>query len=68
MSFSISQVMTRGDWIKMLVLLVAAMGAWYYVLQEYTKPFTLTDDIRIQQMIQESELERSAPLLNQPQR
>lgn len=68
MSFSISQVMTRGDWIKMLVLLVAAMGAWYYVLQEYTKPFSLTDDIRTQQMIQEAELDRSEPLFDQPAR
>ena len=68
MSFSISQVMTRAAWIKMLILLVAAMGAWYYVLQEYTKPFSLTDDIRNQQMIEEYQVERSAPLFSQPPR
>lgn len=66
MSFSLSQVMTRADWTKMLILLVAAMAAWYYVLQEYTKPFNLPDDIRNQQMIEEYQVERSAPLFNQP--
>lgn len=66
MAFSLHQVMNRSDWIKLLVLLGVAMVAWYLVLQEYTKPFSLSDDIRRQQMIDVYEVERSTPLFSEP--
>lgn len=35
----LSQIMTRGDWIRLAVLLLFAAGAVTWVLVEWQKPF-----------------------------
>ena len=40
------------DWVKILVVLAAALVAWWYVYSVYTEPFDLAVDIRLEQMLQ----------------
>ncbi|MBU1164486.1 hypothetical protein KKA15_02905 [Patescibacteria group bacterium] len=49
MSIQFSQILTRGDKIKILVLLIVASCAWFFVWREYKKPIDINwQDAQVQ--------------------
>ncbi len=62
MSLNFNQTITPSDWVKIIVLLVIAVIAWYEVFSLYSQPFDLTDQIRQQQLRQDYEAQTADPI------
>ena len=62
MNIGLNQVVSKGDWIKIGVLLGVAISAWYYVFTLYSQPFDLPYEIQRQRLIQEHDAATSPPI------
>lgn len=62
MNIRFNQVVTRADWMKIGILLVTAMVAWYYVFTLYSQPFDLTSELQRQQLRQQYEYTKQPPV------
>lgn len=38
MSLKFSDIITKTDWVKIIILLIVAIICWYWVYKEYQKP------------------------------
>ena len=57
-----SQIVTRADWVKIGILLVIAIIAWYHVFTVYSQPLDLTSEIKLQQIHQQYENSKRPPI------
>jgi len=63
MAIKLTQAITPSDWVKIAILLVIAMVAWYQVFSLYSQPFDLTSDIQRQQQVQQHDNAALPPLI-----
>lgn len=62
MAIKLTQAITPADWVKIAILLVIAMIAWYQVFSLYSQPFDLTSDIQRQQQVQQHDTSSLPPI------
>lgn len=62
MNIKVNQIITPTDWIKIGILLVIAVIAWYQIFSLYSQPFDLSDQIRQQQLRQDYEAQTAKPI------
>ncbi|MDD5110325.1 MAG: hypothetical protein PHI63_03855 [Patescibacteria group bacterium] len=62
MNIHLNQIITRSDWVKIIILLVVAAVAWYQVFTLYSQPFDLTFQIQREKAIREYESTTLPPI------
>ena len=50
-----------SDWVKVGIVMAAALPAWYYVDRAYQEPFDLVAEVRRQQLV--ADYESTSPLV-----
>lgn len=63
MGVKFQQVITTADWVKIGVLLLIAVIAWWQVFALYSQPFELGEEIERQRLIQAHDEQTQPPFL-----